>query len=279
MKNLLTPTFSWLSIILFTVILPAQQSEEQVRLDHRESDARRQFLKGDYGPIDVARQHHDLPLLWHIFRTASRATEQRAEVWDTVESSVRQALLSHPDHAAFLGDQLEEISSDHSKSHLRERYFSLLGAFGGKEAIAQLGRFILDDRNPMPPDVIPGKTIGSFPNPNSTWAGWALNEALGEESPWRPYRDKNGHVFQSPTAPLLDEIMKQWWIETGSKKYGMGIPPAVHPTPKPVAQPPPVIDPGPAPSEPWAWEIPAIIALVLLSALLVFFKRRPRAAG
>jgi hypothetical protein len=73
--------------------------------------------------------------------------------------------------------------------------------------------------------------------------------------------------------------MKQWWIETGSKKYGLGIQPAVHPTPKPVAQPPPVIDPGPAPSEPWAWEMPAIIALVLLSALLVFFKRRPRAAG
>jgi hypothetical protein len=36
-----------------------------------------------------------------------------------------------------------------------------------------------------------------------------------------------------------------------------------------------VIDPDPAPSEPWAWELPAIIALVLLSVLLVCIKKRP----
>ena len=275
MKRYFPHAIACFFILLTIYSLHAAQSEEEIRLDHRVADAKAQFLKGDYASIDQAAKDHDLLMLWHIFRSASRAREQRAELWDAVESRVRQALLSHPDHATFLGNKLEGFSTDHTKNPLRERYFKLLGAFGGPDAIAQLGRFILDDRNPMPPYIIPGKTVGPYPSPNSMWAAWALNEALEEESPWKPYRDKNGHVFQSPTAPLLDEIMKQWWIETGSKKYGLGIQAAVHPTPKPVAQPPPVIDPDPAPSEPWAWELPAIIALVLLSVLLVCIKKRP----
>jgi len=131
----------------------------------------------------------------------------------------------------------------------------------------------LDDRNPLPPDVILGKTIGSFPNPNSIWAGWALDRALGEESPWKPYRNQNGQVFQSAAGPRLNEIMRQWWAETGSKKYGLGIPPAIHPAPKPEVEAPPPAPPAPPEESGLPWELPAVLGLVLLSVLLVVLKK------
>lgn len=275
MKQVSPCVTSCIALAFSAIALQAQLSEEDLRLDYRESLAREQFSKGDFSPIDEAWKSHDLALLWHIFRSASRATKQRAEVWDETEARVRRALMSHPDHASFLGDQLEVFSSDHTKSHLRERYFRLLGAFGGPDAIAQLGRFILDERNPLPPWVVLGKTIGSLPCSNSDWAVEAMNEALGEESPWKPYRNQNGHVFHRAGGPPIDDIMKQWWIETGSKKYGMGIPPAIHPAPKPEVIPPPPPPPPEAPSAPpeWSWELPAISALVLLSALLVVLRK------
>lgn len=266
---------------LFTTALLAQwpaATDAENAFTNRVDDVWKQLIKGNFTPLDQSFQNKDIRLLWAVFGNSTYPWDKEPNR-EQIHARARELLLRSPGAEEYLGNVIEEASTNHQKSNIRGKSFSLLGQLGSPKAIAQLGRFILDDRNPLPPWIIPGKTFGPTPNPNSMWAGWALNEALGEESPWKPYRNQNGQVFQSPAAPLLTDVMKQWWIETGSKKYGLGIPPAVHPTPKPVAQPPPVIDPGPAPSEPWAWEMPAIIALVLLSALLVFFKRRPRAAG
>lgn len=251
----------------------AERSDEDIRLDNQESNAQRQFYRGDYTPIDVARQNHDLALLWHIFRTATRATDKRTEIWDPVETRVRQALLSFPEHARFLGDQIESISSDHEKNNLRERYFSLLGAFGGAEAIAQLGRFLLDERNPMPPWITP-MSIGTRPNENSVWAAWAIDKALGEESPWWPYRKNGQPPSNNANGPRIYEIMKQWWIDTGSKKYGLGLPPAIHPSPQLKAEAPSAPPAAPPQEAGWAWELPALIAFLFLAVLLTSLRKR-----
>ena len=60
----------------------------------------------------------------------------------------------------------------------------------------------------------------------------------------------------------------------GIKKYGLGVLPAIHPASKPAPEAPPIAPPAPPEESGWSWELPAIIALVLLSVLLVFLKKR-----
>jgi len=103
---------SCLCLLLPAFSLRAAQYEEELVLDRRLKEAKKLFHEGDYSPIEKAHKDHDLPFLWQIFYATSRAREQRAEFWDAIETRVRQALLSHPDHAVFLGNKLEEFSSD-----------------------------------------------------------------------------------------------------------------------------------------------------------------------
>ncbi|MFM2168067.1 MAG: hypothetical protein RIS79_2438 [Verrucomicrobiota bacterium] len=274
-------SFLWIPFFwaIFTAPLLAvwpEATDAEKALSARLSAAEPSLQKGDVTPLDEAFRKKDIDLLWEVFRGSSFAWD-KDPYKDRINAHVRKLLLAYPGSVQYLGDRIEESSKTHEMNHVREKALGMLGDFGGPEAIAQLGRFILDDRNPLPPWVIPGKTIGSLPNPNSTWAAWAMDRALREESPWWPYRINGQPASSYGGGPPIYDLMKQWWIETGSKKYGQGIPPSIHQAPKPKPPPPAVIDSRPAATQPWAWEVPVIIALVLLSALLVLVKKRPQA--
>ena len=260
--------------VMVTVAMSAwpEPTDAERDLSNRLSVALKEMRNGDFSSLDEAQTKKDLDLLWAVFWNAELGVSLYNEDSDIL-ARTRVLLKKVPGYAEHVGNSIEHASSTHEMNHVRAKAFGMLGAFGGKEAISQLGRFILDERNPTPPWITP-MSIGTRPSPNSGWAAQAIDKALGEESPWWPYRKNGQPPSNNANGPRIYEMMKQWWIDTGSKKYGLGLPPAIHPAPELKVEaslkPPEVA----AEEARWTWELPALIAFLFLAVLLALLRKR-----
>lgn len=97
---------------------------------------------------------------------------------DLIRKAAIEVIRQVPGHAKQLGDDIERLSESRNTFTERERCFLLLSRIASPEAIAQIGRFLFDERNPEK-DL--GIIDGLYLVPNSHWATQAMGEALGEK--------------------------------------------------------------------------------------------------
>lgn len=187
---------------------------------------------------------------------------------DTIKSLAIGAIRRIPDHAKKLGEEIDQSSSKPGQIGLRENNFFLLGAIASPEAIAELGRFLLDDRNPesiLPPDS------GLNTVPNSHRAADAMGVALG---------NKPGIKNRKPGSYGPTEVLawQTWWQSPAANEYRAAQAPSIQPSPpttprKQAEEKGDEVQLEPPTTTPWSvWAI--MIGALLALMFLLFQKRR-----
>jgi len=223
----------------------ASGSDLDPQRDSRRWEADGRLQRGDLSPIDVAFQKHDLRELWYFYdkasaqqyagRTQSEAselqktlTEKDFEVLNArIKAHAGELLAQIPGHAKLLGDEIETASnapaSYGSRSEqIRIHNFFSLERLASPEAIQQIGRFLDDERNPNEELGSAGGSTG--PMPNSFNAVYALDHALGKNSPFQGKRLEGGML-----EPEQMRALKAWWRSDASLSYRQPLPGAALP--------------------------------------------------
>lgn len=172
------------------------------------------------------------------------------------------AIRRIPDHARILADEIDQSSSKPGEIGVRRNNFFLLGEIASPEAIAELGKFLFDERNPesiLPPDS------GLNTVPNSHRAADAMGVALG---------NKPGIKNRKPGSYGPTEVLawQTWWHSPAANEYRTVKVTSIQPSPP--AQPRPrtvqgknevqLVTPSTDPWFVWAIMLGALFALIFL---------------
>lgn len=128
---------------------------------------------------------------------------------DNVKSLAIGAIRRIPDHAKRLAEEIDQSSSKPGEIGVRRNNFFLLGEIASPEAIAELGRFLFDERNPegdLPPDS------GLNAVPNSLRAANAMGAALGDK-PRIKSRKPGGY------GPTEVHALQKWWQSPAANEF------------------------------------------------------------
>ncbi|MGV3659528.1 MAG: hypothetical protein ACO1TE_05070 [Prosthecobacter sp.] len=133
------------------------------------------LASGDAAAIATLQSASPLEELFDVLMLSLR--QQFGVHSNKIKEAAIMAIKRTPGHAKVLGDEIDELSNLSGTGRSRERKFYLLQNIASPEAVAQLGRFLFDERNPEK-DIPLGD--GSFEAPNSYWAANAIGAALGD---------------------------------------------------------------------------------------------------
>lgn len=182
---------------------------------------------------------------------------------DKVKSLAIGAIRRIPDHAKTLADEIDQSSSKPGEIGVRRNNFFLLGEIGSPEAVAELGRFLFDERNPegdLPPDS------GLNTVSNSHRAANAMGVALG---------NKPGIKNRKPGSYGPTEVFawQTWWQSPAANEYRAAQIPSVQPTP---AQKEAELKTSEVQSEPTIapWTVWGIMIGALLTLTFLLFQKR-----
>lgn len=271
---------TWSSCAAADYLTPERRAEKY-RIDNKISQMLKSFGKHDLSPIETAYAEKDLPALWaytDLCRSlASRGERDRQKdpalpgLAQQFKELLYKRLTSIPGYAKWMGDEIDNTSHDWSLEDIRVRNFNYLANFPTPEGIHEIGRFLFDQRRPGWRDDIPREQWiawgGPLPQQNNFLAIRAMDQALGKESPWQPYKNKHGHLTKnfSQVAPLLLE----WWCADASLPFRNNSP---YPLPPPAQR---IFSPHSPPLQATASPAPVgknsldyMLAGILIAALL-----------
>jgi|GEM_PF-4913294 len=121
-----------------------------------------------------------------------------------VKDAVIAALKEIPGHAKELGDRIEKLSGKFGTARERWSLFGALESLASPEAVAQIGRFLLDSRHL----VVEGHDdYDPYGDTNSHIAACAMTEALGNRPQPMFYRRNELNYW------------KVWWQSEDAEKY------------------------------------------------------------
>ncbi|MBL9133643.1 MAG: hypothetical protein JNG86_20705 [Verrucomicrobiaceae bacterium] len=296
-------------IACLIVAAPAQQDGRtpEQRLEWERGG---RLQRGDAGVVEEYYREKNLRMLWSIFLKADageyglgRTSKETAELQSLAEKRSamnaeirersREALESIPGHAKAFGDEVDALANVTGSQEVVERaqnrrhiLIHSLGDLGSPECIQQIGRFLLDERSPIPDGWKPYTGTMVFapiwgPSAPSNVAVFAMDSALGENSPWKPYRQGAGG-FVNVTFELK-KYLQDWWRSEESAKYRVRLP-GVEPPPDPPPLEGPLVRPTytpvPAPNPPQApsgveeessvlWKEMLVLGVSLLAVLML----------
>lgn len=228
----------------------------------------KRLASGDPTTIESLTKSASIDELYSVLMLALH--RQFAAHSDQIRSITIAALRRFPDHAQRLGDKIDALSESRGTAGKRERAFYLLQSIASPEAVAQIGRFLFDERNPEKGLAI---NDGTFEVPNSHWAANAMGMALG---------NKIG-AKQKPGFYGPDEVKswQTWWQSPAADTYKtasahkMGMPPIISPPMKPRTN---EVEPASSSESPDAtpWLVWLVIIGAALGLLWLVLKRRAK---
>ena len=256
---------SALLLMIFMVILtPRSASSQSVSPDFE-----KRLSQGDAASFEAVSASRSPDELYKILTLAlhhqfcgNRSNCFQGDNSDKIKNLAIGAIRRIPDHARILADEIDQSSSKPGQIGLRENNFFLLGEIASPEAIAELGKFLFDERNPesiLPPDS------GLNTVPNSHRAADAMGVALG---------DKPGIKNRKPGSYGPAEVLawQTWWQSPAANEYRTVKVTSIQPSPP--AQPRPrtvegknevqLVTPSTDPWFVWAIMLGALFALIFL---------------
>jgi hypothetical protein len=141
---------------------------------------------------------------------------QYGEQSGVIKEITAERLRDFPDHAAALGDEIDRFSEIKGAGRKVEHQFLILEAVGSPEAIAEIGRFVHDDRDPDKELFPPGSGFASISN--SFLCSQIMGRLLGDQSP----------IEKEPGAYSWKDVraIQEWWDSPASSEYRASLPPA-----------------------------------------------------
>jgi hypothetical protein len=279
----LADLFHQLVLIAWLLLSPAfgeSADREHLRAQY---SVEKELRVGNFQVLDSLAGRESLPLLYNLLLLAER--RQFGENSLSVQSLLVPRISAIPEHAKYLADDIERRSSEAGGLQGRENDFTLLTMVGSREALAELGRFLFDDRNPereraekLPPSEVTFALL-----PNSLMAANGIGRILGPQS---PVQERPGFY-----GPEQVRKIREWWTSLEGEAFRTGFatsrPPDEPPRMEPVQikeQRHPFPDQSPARSAAktpaaavehkpvWPWFVCGILALVAIVAFAL--KRR-----
>lgn len=172
------------------------------------------------GDLSVIQSIGSMPLqdLYGVLLLALR--RQFGDQSSQVKGAAIEAIKQFPYHGRFLGDEIDRLSNEQGTLRERQNDFYLLTNIGSPEAIRQIGRFLLDERNPEK-DIPEAYFIGAASN--SYWAADAMGSVLG---------NKPG-IKNKPGFYNRDDVVawQSWWQSPAAAQYRNPIVEQPHPAP------------------------------------------------
>lgn len=162
---------------------------------------------GDPDAFKVVENSKSLDQLLKLLQQA--LTHQFKDRSKEVERTAIAAIRRIPGHATKLGDEIDVLSNQANSSRSREINYRLLAHIGSPEAIAQIGRFLFDERNPE--KDIPPIELGYFVTPNSFWAAGALDIAMGDTLQLTPKPRRYSNAER--------KAWQDWWLSAAAEPY------------------------------------------------------------
>ncbi|MBL9133641.1 MAG: hypothetical protein JNG86_20695 [Verrucomicrobiaceae bacterium] len=265
---------NWRTAIIISCLIVHAQAQDDGRTPQQrlEWERRGRLERGDITVVDEYHRENNLRKVWSIFGNAywnsyghGRTTQEREELKMTEEQRValnqpireraRAILESIPGHAKSLGDEIDRLGNITGSQDVVERaqnnrgeLFSLLASLGSPESIQQIGRFMLDDRRPLPEGWKPPPVVVYSP----PWTPASLSDmameidrALGDASPLKRLKD----LPSIGRFGIQKKYMQDWWRSEESAKYRVPLP-GVEPPPDPPPLEGPLVRPAytPVPS-------------------------------
>lgn len=259
-----------LGVSLITDAYGQQSKVERLRLQY---SLEKQIKAGDFEGVKKLRSYESLPLLYNLLRLED--THQFHEQGPALRAILIANISAIPGHAKYLGDNIDKNSNEPFTGGSRGTDFSLLTSVASPEAVAELGRFLFDDRNPDKAikDKFPDDDGGGFYLfPNSETAANCLGIVLGDKSPVKDLRPGNYGTTEV-------RQMQQWWNSPEGLAFR-----SVSPVVAPPKTPPLPIAEAPTPETPmkevkqapkvWPWLAGIFCGAVL--AILVWRRQAQR---
>jgi hypothetical protein len=127
-----------------------------------------------------------------------------------------ESIRKIPNYAASFGDEIDSLSQMKGTGEMVEHQFMMLEAIGSPEAIAEIGRFVHDDRDPDKELFPPGSGFASISN--SFLCSQIMGRLLGDQSP----------IEKEPGAYSWKDVraIQEWWDSPASSEYRASLPPA-----------------------------------------------------
>jgi hypothetical protein len=175
-------------------------------------DAR--LSRGDASALQEVAESRSMDLLMDTLFQAIR--RQYGEQSGVIKEITAERLRDFPNHAAALGDEIDRFSEMEGTGRKVEHQFMILEAIGSPEAIAEIGRFVHDDRDPDKELFPPGSGFASISN--SFLCSQIMGRLLGDKSP----------IQKEPGAYSWKDVraIQEWWDSPASSEYRASLPPA-----------------------------------------------------
>lgn len=254
-------------MVILVASLPITDTKGQqdiVKKARLEKSLRKQIKAGEFDAVRNLRGPESLPLLLNLLMLEE--THQFDEQGPAVRAILIANIAAIPGHAKYLGDEIEQLSNQPLTGNGRDNSFTLLTAVASKEAVAELGRFLFDDRSPdkeLSEKYPAADGGGYFLFPNSNMSANAIGILLGDKSPVKTRRP--GYYG----GPEIKQIQEWWKSREGEAFRGVAV--ATPPPNIPLAPPPPRGADVPSvsvrqntPKLPWLVGIAALIVIVAL---------------
>jgi len=237
-------------------------------------DFEHRLSKGDPSSFETVSASRSLNELYQILTLAlhhqfcgDRTNCAPGDNSDKIKALAIGAIRRIPEHAKMLGDEIDQSSVKPGEMGLRRNNFFLLSKIASPEAIAELGRFLFDDRNPegdLPPDS------GLNTVPNSLRAANAIGAALG---------NKPGIKNRNPGSDGPPEVLawQTWWQSPAANEYRAAQAASVQSTPPTQPRKDAEQNASEVPSElPTAtpWSVWAVMIGALLALIFLLFQKR-----
>ncbi|HYF37234.1 MAG TPA: hypothetical protein VD994_18175 [Prosthecobacter sp.] len=166
------------------------------------------LLKGDYRVLEELKAANRLDELYRLSKK-SNWLEHKEQMPKIVEAA-KECLISIPHHATYIGDKVEDLTLRKGDAGERQGLLMSLQRIGTPEAVAQLGRFLDDKRNPELEDWSPQQGIPP-PEPNYMTAAWGIAQILKDKLPF----EMQGGYNERRDLPKV----RAWWKSDAAEPY------------------------------------------------------------
>ena len=178
------------------------------------SDLDNRLLLGEATAFQEVAESRSIDQLTAILFLAIR--RQYGEQSAMIKELSVNALRAVPNHATALGDRIQRFSEMEGTGRKIEHQFMLLEAIGSPEAIAEIARFLHDDRDPDRDLFPPGSGFASISN--SFLSSQIVGKLLGDQSP----------IDKEPGAYSFNDVraIQEWWDSPAASEFRASLPPA-----------------------------------------------------
>jgi len=175
-------------------------------------DAR--LSRGDASAIQEVAESRSMDYLLEILFGAIRG--QYGDRSDALREISAESIRKIPNYAASFGDEIDSLSQMKGTGVMIEHQFMMLEAIGSPEAIAEIGRFVHDDRDPDKEMYPPQSGYAGLSN--SFLSCRIIGSLIGDRAPKETKAGFYGWIDV--------RAIQEWWDSPASSEYRASLPPA-----------------------------------------------------